>query len=67
LEGTASQSASVSCFYRLLDHLVGGSQQCVRDGEAERLGGLEVITNSNVVDCTTGKSAGLAPLKMLPV
>src|SRR6516225_9410497 len=26
----------------LLDHLVGGRHQCFRDGEAERLGGLEV-------------------------
>jgi hypothetical protein len=26
-----------------------------------------LMTNSNLVDCTTGKSAGLAPLRMLPV
>jgi hypothetical protein len=26
----------------LLDHLIGRRQQCFRDGEAERLGGLEV-------------------------
>src|SRR5262249_38290261 len=25
-----------------------------------------LITNSNLVDCTTGKSAGLAPLRMRP-
>ena len=26
-----------------------------------------LITNSNLVDCTTSRSAGLAPLRMLPV
>jgi hypothetical protein len=26
-----------------------------------------LITNSNLVDCSTGKSAGLAPLRMSPV
>ena len=25
-----------------------------------------LMTNSNLVDCTTGKSAGLAPLRILP-
>src|SRR5262249_49779082 len=27
---------------------------------------LRLITNSNLVDCTTGRSAGLAPLRMRP-
>ena len=26
-----------------------------------------LMTSSNLVDCTTGKSAGLAPLRILPV
>src|SRR6516162_121866 len=26
-----------------------------------------LITNSNLVDCTTGRSAGLAPLRICPV
>jgi hypothetical protein len=26
-----------------------------------------LMTNSNLVDCTTGRSAGLAPLRILPV
>src|SRR5262249_24929816 len=26
-----------------------------------------LMTNSNLVDCTTGSSAGLAPLRILPV
>jgi hypothetical protein len=28
---------------------------------------VRLMTNSNLVDCTTGKSAGLAPLRMVPV
>jgi hypothetical protein len=28
---------------------------------------LRLMTNSNRIDCTTGRSAGLAPLRMLPV
>src|SRR5262249_18594732 len=28
---------------------------------------VTLITNSNLVDCNTGRSAGLAPLRMLPV
>src|SRR5262249_8759434 len=28
---------------------------------------LRLITNSNLVDCTTGKSAGFAPFRMRPV
>ena len=33
--------------------------------EAQRLGGLEFITSSNPVGCSIGRSAGLAPLRIL--
>jgi hypothetical protein len=49
----------------LLDQLVGSGQQRFWDGQA--LAVLRLMTNSNLVACTTGKSAGLAPLGMLPV
>jgi hypothetical protein len=48
-----------------LDHLIDGLQEFVRDAEAERLGGLDVDANSNVVGCSTGNSAGSAPWKIL--
>jgi hypothetical protein len=50
-----------------LDHLVGDRQQRFRDGEAEGLGGFEVDDKLELVNCITGKSAGLAPLRILPV
>jgi hypothetical protein len=34
--------------------------------EAEHPGRWRLITNSNFDDCTTGKSAGFAPLRMRP-
>ena len=36
-----------------------------RNLEAERLGGLEVDISSNLVGCSTGRSAGFAPLRIL--
>ena len=45
----------------LLDHLVGQREQPVRNFEAERLGGLEVEHELELVDCMTGRSAASRP------
>jgi hypothetical protein len=42
----------------------GDDEQVRRNGEAERLRSLRLITNSNFVGRTTGRSAGLAPLRI---
>jgi hypothetical protein len=47
------------------DHLVGAGEQRWRQREADRLRGLRLMTNSNVVGCSMGKFAGCAPLKIL--
>jgi len=49
----------------LFDHLVGSGEQRLRHVEAERLGGREIDASSNLVGCSTGRSAGLAPLRIL--
>jgi hypothetical protein len=46
------------------DHLVGSSDQRGRHCEAERLGGLEVDHQLDLVGACTGKSAGFSPLRM---
>jgi hypothetical protein len=51
----------------LFDHLVGEREHFVGNGKAERLRVFRLITNSNRVDCSTGRSAGLAPLRIFPV
>src|ERR1700734_1494080 len=41
-ESEAMQVSTATILVILLDHLVSGGQQRLRDGEAERVGGLEV-------------------------
>ena len=61
---TEAAMSSRSKTASLFDHLVGAGEQRRRHGEAEHLGSLWLMTSSNFVDCTTGRSAGLAPLRM---
>ena len=52
----------------LFDHLVGAGEQRRRHGRGRAsLAVLRLMTSSNLVDCTTGRSAGLAPLRMRAV
>jgi hypothetical protein len=51
----------------LFDHLIGAEQERRRDREPEGLGGPEVDDQINFVGWITGRSAGLAPLRILPV
>src|SRR6516164_4925582 len=48
------------------DYLVCAAGQRQWDGDAKRVGGLEMMTNSTLTTCWTGKSAGVAPLRILP-
>ncbi len=50
----------------LFDHLVGGSKQRWRNSQAECLCCFRLMTNSNFVGCTTGRSAGFSPLRIRP-
>jgi hypothetical protein len=49
-----------------LDHLVGVGEERRRHGEAKHSGSLSVDDQLELARCTTGKSAGLAPLSMRP-
>src|SRR4030095_8160671 len=51
--------------WRLLDDLVCPQERRRRDRQARRLGGLEVDHQSNFVGSSTGRSPGLAPLRIL--
>ena len=48
------------------DHLVDGGEKGMRNGETETLAVFRLITSSNLVGCSTGKSAGFSPFRMRP-
>jgi hypothetical protein len=50
----------------LFDHLIGTGEQRWGDFETERFRGLRLITSSNLVGCSTGRSAGRLPLSICP-
>ena len=52
------------------DHSITSSARASRDGETIRLralAALRLITNSNLVGCKTGRSAGFSPFRIRPV
>jgi hypothetical protein len=51
----------------LLDHLISGRQQRLRDGEAERLGGLEVDDELDFCGLLYRQVGCFSPLRMRPV
>jgi hypothetical protein len=63
--GALARRAAELLLFASLDHLIRPRQQRGWDGEAEGLGGLEVDDQFNFVACPTGRSAGLAPLRIL--
>jgi hypothetical protein len=50
----------------LLDHLVSDSEYARWNAEAEHLGALALITSSNFVGCSTGRSGGFSPFRIRP-
>jgi hypothetical protein len=49
----------------LLDHLVDAQQYELRDGVPKGFRRLEVDNGLDLVGCTTGRSPGFAPLRIL--
>jgi hypothetical protein len=49
------------------DHLVSAGKQRRRHREPDQPRRLGWMTNSNLSDCTTGKTATLSPLRIRPV
>src|SRR5215471_7115531 len=50
-------------------HSITASAVAIREGDTlipSALAVCRLMTNSNLVDCTTGRSAGFAPLRILP-
>src|SRR5262249_52768362 len=63
--GTAEQCDELAPF-----HSITSSARASSVGGTSRPSAfavLRLITSSNLVDCTTGRSAGFAPLRMRPV
>ena len=54
--------ADIGC---LFDHLVGAAAGRCRDLRPSAFAVLRLMISSNLVGCSTGRSAGLAPLKIL--
>ena len=52
--------------HALLDHLVRTLEQRLRNRQPEGLRSLEAETSSVFTDCSTGRSAGLSPLRSRP-
>jgi hypothetical protein len=50
----------------LFDHLVGAREDCLGDFQSQPLSSPEIHDTSYFVGCSTGRSAGLAPFKILP-
>ena len=50
----------------LVDHLVGLGEQRRGTARPSALAVLRLMTSSNLVGCWTGRSAGLAPLRIFP-
>ena len=51
-------------FHHSFDQLVGALLELQGYVEVERPGRLQVVRNSNLVDRKTGRSPGLAPLRI---
>jgi hypothetical protein len=56
---------AVQQMWSLFDHLVGAGEERRRNFNVERAAVFRLTTSSNLVGCSTGRSAGLAPLRIL--
>ena len=68
LPATAASSASAVNTSEALDYLITSSARCSNAGgivNPSALAVFRLMTSSNFVGCSTGRSVGLAPLKIL--
>jgi hypothetical protein len=54
-----------SSILALLDYLIRARQHIGRNSETDLFAAFRLMISSNFVGCSTGKSAGLVPLKIL--